>query len=119
MHTQNVSIGNRMDPQSVVLKMHGDLLSRPGECRRATEGVARRCGLGFWTVERIRRGQAKRPSAAVVERLIAGYESWLAERLRRAAHEERWRCDFTENGSESDLRAAEELLARLAARKAR
>lgn len=90
-----------------------------GDQSGALQRLEARYGLSFWTLEHLRTGRAKTVEASLFARIRAAYLDLCQRQVSKLQHEISIEKALNEDDSLQDLeREAEELAARIAAKKA-
>jgi hypothetical protein len=90
----------------------------PGDSEGAMARLEQRYGIGFWTLDRLRRGRAKTCEASIYQRIRMAYLDLCARQLTKLEHQiaiEQAAGDDTLEDLEGEAR---DLAARIAAKKA-
>lgn len=82
-----------------------------GDLERALHDLARASGIGFWTLEHLRKGKAKTVEAGLMARLMGAYVRYCEQQVARLLHEIEIEKALTEDASLEDLATQVRLLA--------
>lgn len=92
----------------------------PGDCERAMQKIEAKYGIGYWTLDHLRKRKAKTIEVSVFARIRAAYLDLCERQVARLQQELEIEKAICGDDSLEDLeREASKLVARIAAKKAR
>ncbi|HEY8358652.1 MAG TPA: hypothetical protein VIL30_14435 [Ramlibacter sp.] len=71
----------------LVRKMVYEETRNIGDTQLAMQGLARRIGIGFWTLDHLRKGRAKSCDATLMSRIRAAYVDLCARQIEHLQNE--------------------------------